>query len=70
MTQTPLESAPVIKSPFCTVLASPSFSGLSGSLIPIDRDFEGSLIADNLAHPYNPRKSFFVHWHHLPTTAG
>jgi hypothetical protein len=28
-------------------------------------DFEGSLMADDPAHPYNRCKSFFVHWHHL-----
>jgi hypothetical protein len=57
MTQTPLESVPVIESPFRSVLASPPFPSLPGSLISIDRDFEGSLMADNLAHPYNRRKS-------------
>jgi hypothetical protein len=40
----------------------PSFPSLSGSLTSIDRDFEGSLMADNLALPYNRRKSLVVHY--------
>ena len=41
-----------------------------GSLIPIYRDFEGSLMAHNLAHPYNRREFLLAHWRHLLTTAG
>src|SRR6267154_2277883 len=32
-------------------------SSLPGSLTPTDRNFEGSLMADDLAHPYGRRKS-------------
>ena len=35
----------------------PSFPSLPGSLIPVDLDFQGSLMTDNLAHLYNRRKS-------------
>ena len=38
------------------LLASPSLPSLPGSSIPIDLDFEGSLMADNLVSPYNRRK--------------
>jgi hypothetical protein len=38
-----------------------SFPRLPDSLTLIDRDFEGLLMEDNLAHPYNRRKSFVVH---------
>src|ERR1700679_1105354 len=51
-----------------TILERPPSVGGRGPLIPIDRDFEGSLMADNLAHPHNRRKSLVVHWHRLPTT--
>jgi hypothetical protein len=39
------------------VLACPSFPSKLGSLIPVDLDFEGPLMADNLARLYNERKS-------------
>ena len=48
----------------------PLFPSLPGSLTPIDRDLEGSLMADNLAHPYNRRKFLAVHWHHCLMAAG
>ena len=38
-------------------LLTPLISCLRGSLIPIDLDFEGSLMADNPAHSYDRRKS-------------
>ena len=45
----------------------PPFLASLARFFPMDRDFEESLMVDNLAHPYNQRKSLVVHWHHLLT---
>ena len=67
--QTPLESIPVIKSPFSTVFTSPSFPGLPGSFIPTDRDFEG-FADDRQSRTSLQSMLVSVHWHYLLTTTG
>jgi hypothetical protein len=61
MIQVPLESFPVLSrsshhSSDHTTAASPRFLA-SLARWQVDRDIEGSPMADNLAHPYNRRKS-------------